>query len=53
MFSAGCILLAVGVLCVNREQVAGSFLGALRWETAVWAWLTLFTVTLLHEFATG
>jgi putative peptide zinc metalloprotease protein len=50
-FSASCILLAAVIVCVNRDQVASSFVGALRWETAVWAWLTILAVTLLHEFA--
>jgi multidrug efflux pump subunit AcrA (membrane-fusion protein) len=53
IFSAGCIVLAALVLWINREQVACNFLESLRWETAVWAWLTLCVVTLLHEFAHG
>jgi multidrug resistance efflux pump len=51
IFSALCIVLAGGIVCINREQVTSSFVNALRWETAVWAWLTIFGVTLLHEFA--
>ncbi|HKB39212.1 MAG TPA: HlyD family efflux transporter periplasmic adaptor subunit [Gemmataceae bacterium] len=53
VFSAACIVLAGGVVWVEREQITSSFLSALHWETAVWAWLTLFVVTLLHEFAHG
>ena len=53
VFSAGCILLAPFVLWTNQHDVAGSFASALRWETAVLVWLTLLTVTTLHEFAHG
>ncbi len=51
--SAGCILLALALVWLNRQELAASFASALRWETVVWVWLTLFTVTLLHEFAHG
>src|SRR3954451_19806902 len=47
--SAGVIALAAVMAWANRGQLAGSFVDALRWETAVWAWLTLFAVTLMHE----
>jgi multidrug efflux pump subunit AcrA (membrane-fusion protein) len=53
LVSAGCILLAVVLVGLNRGQVASSALQALRWETALWAWLTLFVVTMLHEAAHG
>jgi multidrug efflux pump subunit AcrA (membrane-fusion protein) len=53
VFSAGCILLAVLLVWAGRHQLAGGILQALRWETALWVWLTLFVVTMLHEFAHG
>src|SRR5262249_39145099 len=51
--STGCILLAGFVLWVERQEVATSFVSSLRWQTAVWAWLMLGLVTLLHESAHG
>jgi putative peptide zinc metalloprotease protein len=53
LFSAGCIALAAGVLWANRQGAAGSFLSALRWETAPLAWLVLMMLTTGHEFAHG
>lgn len=53
VLSAGCILSAVFVVGANRHQLARSFALTLRWETAFWVWLTLFTVTMLHECAHG
>jgi multidrug efflux pump subunit AcrA (membrane-fusion protein) len=53
VLSAFCILLATGLIWANGAQLAGSFRDALRWETAVWAWLVLFLITTLHEFAHG
>lgn len=53
VLSAGCILLAVGLVWVERAQAATSALHAWRWETAVAVWLTIFVVTMLHEFAHG
>src|SRR5262245_2903392 len=53
LFSAGCILAAALLVWDDRRELAGSFAHALRWETAVLAWLTLFVVTLLHESAHG
>jgi putative peptide zinc metalloprotease protein len=53
VFSAGCIVLAAALLWINRQATAGSFLDALRWETAVLAWLALMVVTTCHEFAHG
>src|SRR5262249_34081715 len=51
--SAGCILLAAVLLWANRGEAARSLLGALRWETAVLAWLVILLVTTAHEFAHG
>jgi putative peptide zinc metalloprotease protein len=51
--SAGCIVLAAGLIWTNRGQMASSLAGALRWETALWAWLVLAAVTALHEAAHG
>jgi multidrug efflux pump subunit AcrA (membrane-fusion protein) len=53
LFSAGCIALAAGLLWVNRQNAASSFLSALRWETAPLAWLVLMLVMTGHEFAHG
>jgi multidrug efflux pump subunit AcrA (membrane-fusion protein) len=53
VFSAGCIVLAAGLLWANRHELAGSFLSALRWETAFFVWLVLMFVTTCHEFAHG
>jgi hypothetical protein len=53
IFSAGCILLASGLLWAERAAAATSAVGALRWETILAVWLTLFVVTMLHEFAHG
>jgi multidrug resistance efflux pump len=51
--SAGCILLALALAGINRQELTGSFAHALRWETVALAWLTLLVVTMLHEFAHG
>jgi multidrug efflux pump subunit AcrA (membrane-fusion protein) len=53
VLSAGCIVLAAGLIWANRAQMVSSLAGALRWETAVWAWLALAIVTALHESAHG
>lgn len=53
LFSAGCIVLAAGLLWANRQILAGSLLSSLRWETAFFAWLVLMFVTTCHEFAHG
>ena len=37
----------------NRQELAGNFLGVLRWETVAVGWTALFVVTLLHECAHG
>src|SRR5262249_25708288 len=36
-----------------RHELASPFAHALRWETAILAWLALAAVTTLHEFAHG
>lgn len=51
--SSGCILLATGLLWADGAHLVESFHGALRWETAVGAWLVLALMTTLHEFAHG
>jgi multidrug resistance efflux pump len=48
-----CIITATGILWANRAEVADGFGSVLRWETAVVVWLTVMTVTTLHEFAHG
>jgi len=53
VFSAACILIACAVVWTERAQAATSALRALRWETAVAVWFTIFVVTMLHEFAHG
>ena len=53
VFSAGCIVLAAGLLWANRQGLASSFLSTLRWETALRAWLALLSMTTYHEFAHG
>jgi putative peptide zinc metalloprotease protein len=53
LFSAGCIVLAAGLLWANRHDAAQSLVSALRWETAPLAWLVLMLVTTCHEFAHG
>lgn len=45
---AACVLLAT-----SGEAVTSSLTSSLRWETVLWIWLTLFTVTMLHESAHG
>src|SRR5262245_27277301 len=47
--SAGCLVLAVGLVWANQEELSRSFLHALRWETLVLVGLTLLVVTMLHE----
>lgn len=51
--SALCIMAAVGIMWTSREQAVSSFARSLRWETFYWVWLTIFAVTMLHEFAHG
>src|SRR5205823_10499293 len=51
--SAGGVLAAAVVLCLNWHAVTRSAAGSLRWEVAVLAWLTLLLATVLHELAHG
>ena len=53
VLSAGCILVAALVVWADRRELAGSFRGALRWETVAVGWAALLVVTLLHECAHG
>jgi multidrug efflux pump subunit AcrA (membrane-fusion protein) len=53
VFSMACIVLAAGLVWTSRGHLAGSFLDALRWETALWTCLVLAAATLCHEFAHG
>src|SRR5262245_16766632 len=53
VFSTISIVAAALVLWHNRQGLAGSFLGALRWETALLTWVVLLLVTACHEFAHG
>ncbi len=53
VFSAACILLAVGMVWANGREVTTTFVSILSWETALWTWLALLVVTMLHEFAHG
>jgi multidrug resistance efflux pump len=48
-----CIIAATGILWASRAEAANGFGSVLRWETAVVVWLTVLTVTTLHEFAHG
>jgi hypothetical protein len=48
-----CIIAATGILWANRAEVADGLGSVLRWETVVVVWLTVMTVTTLHEFAHG
>jgi multidrug efflux pump subunit AcrA (membrane-fusion protein) len=53
VLSAGSILLAACLTWANTTEMASSFQSALHWETAILVWLTLLSVTTLHEFAHG
>jgi multidrug resistance efflux pump len=53
VLSAWCILLALAVVWVNRRALVDGAFDALNWQTAVYAWLTLLLVTVLHECAHG
>ncbi len=53
LLSALCILTAMVVFWTSREQAVSHFVSSLRWETVLWVWLTIFVVTMLHEFAHG
>jgi multidrug resistance efflux pump len=51
--TALCIAMATLLVWQNRQALGTSFMAALRWETAVLAWLVLMLVTTCHEFAHG
>jgi putative peptide zinc metalloprotease protein len=51
--SAAGILAAAVLTWVERRELVSGFSGALRWDVFILAWLTLLTVTTLHEFAHG
>jgi multidrug resistance efflux pump len=53
ILSSASVLLAVLLLWANRHELTANFTQALRWETAVWAWLILLVVAALHESAHG
>jgi multidrug resistance efflux pump len=53
LFSAGCILLAVLLVGVNRQELAGSFSHALCWRTGILVGLTLLLIGTVHECAHG
>ena len=40
-------------MLANSQELASSFKDALRLETVVWVWLTMFVIITLHEFAHG
>ena len=47
------LLLALGLVAANLDDLIGSFLGSLRFETLALAWIALIIATFLHEFAHG
>jgi putative peptide zinc metalloprotease protein len=51
--SAALIFLAAGITVSNWDELGRDFLRLLRPETVLFAWLTIFAVTTLHEFAHG
>jgi multidrug efflux pump subunit AcrA (membrane-fusion protein) len=53
LFSAGCILVAALLVWANRQELAGSFTHAFRWQSVVLVWLTLLLIGILHECAHG
>ena len=53
VLSLGSMLLAAGLVWVNRQELVTAFTRAWRWETVVLAWVALATVTTCHEFAHG
>jgi multidrug resistance efflux pump len=53
LVATGCIVLAVLLVWTNRQELASSFVHALRWQTVVLVWLTLLLITALHECAHG
>jgi multidrug efflux pump subunit AcrA (membrane-fusion protein) len=53
ILSMGCILAAAVLVWTNAQELVSHFSQSLRWQTLVLAWLTLFIVGTLHEFAHG
>ena len=51
--SGGLILAAAWLVWTERQALVTQFPHALRWETLALAWVTMVTVTTLHEFAHG
>jgi len=52
-FSAGLIVLAVGITIVNWGEIAHDLLRLYRFQALLLAWLTVLFVTSAHEFAHG
>jgi putative peptide zinc metalloprotease protein len=53
LLSAVGIVAAAVLVWAGRDELIGSFVYALRWETVFLVWLTVMAVTTLHEFAHG
>ncbi len=53
VFSMLAILFAGFLSWTNRSELVSQFSTHLTWETFVLSWITLITVTTLHEFAHG
>ncbi|HEV3081208.1 MAG TPA: hypothetical protein VGY66_15620, partial [Gemmataceae bacterium] len=53
ILSMGCILTATVLVWANAQELVSHFSQGLHWQTLVLAWLTLFIVGTLHEFAHG
>lgn len=51
--SALCIVLAAIVLWQCRHTLAADLVQLLRWETLLWSWLAVGSMTLIHESAHG
>ena len=51
--SGALIVAASWLVWVERQALVTQFPHALRWETLALAWVTMVTVTTLHEFAHG
>jgi multidrug efflux pump subunit AcrA (membrane-fusion protein) len=51
--SLGSIVAALGIVWAHRQTLAGNIASSLTLESAVYAWLTLLVVTVLHECAHG
>jgi multidrug efflux pump subunit AcrA (membrane-fusion protein) len=53
VLTLGAMAAAAVVLWANRQELAGSFANAWRWQTVVLVWLALLAITTCHEFAHG